>query len=43
MKKMRKQRGFTLVELLFSLVGLIALVGAGSLAYIGFHFLHKFW
>ena len=40
---MKKQNGFTLFELMFTMGACIALTFAGFLVYAAFHFLMKFW
>lgn len=39
----KKQRGFTLIELLFAIASLASIGLACGLAYIGLHFIAKFW
>lgn len=43
MKLNHKQTGFTAVELIVVVCGLFSLVVTGSIIYVGFHFLQKFW
>ncbi|WP_223191138.1 prepilin-type N-terminal cleavage/methylation domain-containing protein [Paraburkholderia panacisoli] len=40
---MRKQRGFTAIEVLAILLTLCAIAGVGGLIYIAMHFISKFW
>jgi prepilin-type N-terminal cleavage/methylation domain-containing protein len=40
---MKKQRGFTAIEILAVLITLSVIVGAGAAIYIGLHFVSKFW
>lgn len=39
----RKQKGFTLPELLFLIAFVIALFAAGGLVYVAIHFIAKIW
>jgi type II secretory pathway pseudopilin PulG len=38
-----KQKGFTIIELWFVLVALICIGVLGTVAFVGFHFLSKWW
>jgi prepilin-type N-terminal cleavage/methylation domain-containing protein len=40
---MKKQRGFTVVEILAVLITLSVIAGACGAIYIGLHFIAKFW
>ena len=40
---MRKQKGFTVVEMIAMLWVIIVIVGAGVGLFVIGHFLHKFW
>lgn len=40
---MRKQRGYTLIELAAMLVVLTVIAGAGFAVFVLSHFIHKFW
>lgn len=40
---MKKQSGFTVLELLVSLVGLASIALTIGAIYIGLHFIAKFW
>lgn len=40
---MNNQKGYTLVELLVCVFGLVTLGIFSTLVYVGFHFLAKFW
>lgn len=40
---MRKQKGYTLIEILITFA-VIAMIGiGGTLGYVAFHFISKFW
>lgn len=40
---MKYQKGFTIIELLMVLVFVLALSIGGSLLYVAWHFIAKFW
>jgi prepilin-type N-terminal cleavage/methylation domain-containing protein len=40
---MKKQRGFTAIEILAVLITLSVVVGACSVIYVGLHFIGKYW
>jgi len=42
-KQVKKQRGYTVIELLFGLIFLLALVLGGFGVYVIIHFISKFW
>lgn len=39
----KKQKGYTLIELIVVLVGVVAVVALGVVAYTLFHFIGKAW
>lgn len=43
MNSIRKQRGFTIYELLIAVLGVAVLSGVCSLLYVAGHFIAKFW
>ncbi len=40
---MKWQKGYTLVEMFIAIILVAALGLAGSIVYIGWHFISKFW
>lgn len=40
---MKRQSGFTLIEILFALASLASIAIAWGAIYIGLHFISKFW
>ena len=40
---MRKQKGFTLLELIFAIIGIAGACMALFMFYAAFHFIMKFW
>lgn len=40
---MKKQRGYTLIELLICIIFIVALGLGGTILYVAWHFLSKYW